>query len=285
MRKNQRNLGHEQTHLQPIEQSTFTHTGTLGTGWHQHEEDQLIYAEGGVLYVLTAESQFLLPAYHGAWIPACCDHKLISSSKQTKLWLLYFQPRTYAEEGKKEQDLLHGVCIFGLSPLAREMLLYTERWSKPSLVNGTTPLENSFYETIRLLVVEWGQESLSLILPITEDELLGKIVSYMMEHIEEPLHINSVAERYGLSGRTLMRLFRTHLQTTFGAYLRIARIVKAVELLTQPPHTSILDVAYAVGYRSPSSFSQAFRRLTGLTPQEYAAQSRQTTTWKTRSIQ
>ncbi|MEM7134715.1 MAG: helix-turn-helix transcriptional regulator [Chloroflexota bacterium] len=258
--------------VKSINRRTFSHVGILDTGWHQHAEHQLIYAEGGVLYVLTSESQFLLPAYHGAWVPAYCTHKLLSPSEKTKLWLLYFQPQS------DEIATLQNVRVFGISPLAREMLLYTERWSIPGTKEeqeeeGISRLEGSFYETIRLLATEWCEEPLSLILPVTEDGLLGEITSYILDHMEEPLNIQVVAHIHGVSGRTLMRLFRHEFGITFGTYLRIARIVKAVELLTQP-HSSILDVAYSVGYNSPSSFSQAFRKLTGMAPQTYVARIR-----------
>jgi AraC-like DNA-binding protein len=98
--------------------------------------------------------------------------------------------------------------------------------------------------------------------------VLGDVTQYILDNIGEPLTIQAVAQIHGVSGRTLMRLFRSQLGITFGAYLRIARIVKAVELLTAPS-VSIIEVAYDVGYNSPSSFSQAFRRLTGMSPQEY----------------
>ncbi|MBV7337314.1 helix-turn-helix transcriptional regulator [Chloroflexi bacterium TSY] len=255
----------EQIHVKPIEASTYLYSGILDTGWHQHAEHQLIYAENGVLYVLTDESQFLLPAYHGAWVPARCAHKLESPSEETKLWLLYFQPR------EVEVAVLQNVRIFGVSPLAREMILHTERWSDEGKGNeGSNALAQSFYETIWLLIAEWCERPLPLILSYSEDGLLGEITRYILENLENSLDIETVAQAHGISGRTLMRLFRNRLGTTFGTWLRIARIVKAVELLTTPS-TSILDVAYTVGYNSPSSFSHAFRQLTGMTPQAYAA--------------
>ena len=110
--------------------------------------------------MLTAETQFLLPAYHGAWIPARCDHKLISTSEQTQLWLLYFPP----QDDEHEANLPHGVHVFGISRLAREMIIFTERWSKRGTIEGIrteviSPLEESFYATVRLLAAEWCQES------------------------------------------------------------------------------------------------------------------------------
>ncbi|MEM7033512.1 MAG: helix-turn-helix transcriptional regulator [Chloroflexota bacterium] len=244
---------------------TYCRTGMIDTGWHQHTEHQLIYAEGGVLSVFTTTAQFLLPAYHGAWVPAHCQHKLISPAKETKLWLLYFRPQ------EAEPSVLHSVRIFGISPLAREMLLYSERWSEAAEpAEGSDPLEHHFYETIRHLVPEWCEQPLSLVLPYTDEEPLKTIIQHLLANLDADLKIKTIAYHYGLSGRTLMRLFQRQFGITFGTYLRIARIVKAVELLTSP-NVSVLEVAYAVGYKSPSSFSQAFRTLTGLTPQAYGA--------------
>ena len=260
----QKNQHPEQASVKPVDSVTYFNTGILDTGWHQHAEHQLIYAEGGVLYVHTQTSHFLLPAYHGAWIPAHCAHNLVSHSDKTKLWLLYFQP------AEKEVEVLQSVRIFALSLMAREMLRYTERWSRDeNVTEETTPLAKSFYDSIRLFAEEWCAEPISLFLPHPADDLLAKVTQHILENMGESLRVKDVAQIYGVSGRTLMRLFRSQLGTTFGAYLRTARIVKAVELLTSPS-ASVLEVAYDVGYKSPSSFSQAFRRLTGMSPQEYA---------------
>lgn len=83
-----------------------------------------------------------------------------------------------------------------------------------------------------------------------------------------PLQLDSVAQRYGLSGRTLLRLFKDQLGMTFGNYLRVARIVRAIELQADP-NVSVTGVAYEVGYNSLSSFSRAFQQLTGGNPREY----------------
>ena len=247
--------------LRPIRALTYAETGELDTGWHQHAEYQLIYAEGGVLYVLTEKHQFLLPAFHGTWIPATVPHKLLSPSEQTKLWVLFFQPR------EEEVAMLQSVRTLPVSNLAREMILFTEQWSSAK-VEEVSPLAHHFYETIWRLVAEWCKEPLALILPYVEGGILEEITQHILENLGQPINIETVASKHGMSGRTLMRLFRNQLNMTFGAYLRTARIVKAVELLTEPS-ASVLEVAYEVGYKSPSSFSQAFRRLTGMSPQAY----------------
>ena len=257
--KNQPNVPDE-VHLKPVESTTLLRSGKIDTGWHRHAEHQLLYAEGGVLYVFTNNYQFLLPAYHGAWIPGGCAHKLVSPSDKIKLWFLYFSPK------KQESVNLKSVRIFGVSRMAREMLLFTERWSDG---DGDSQLAQSFYETIRLLAVEWCEKPLALVLPHIEEGLLSEVTNYMLHNLGEPLDIEAVAQIHNVSGRTLMRLFRQQLDMTFGTYLRVARIVKAVELLTLSAK-SISEVAYDVGYSSPSSFTHAFHELTGMSPREYA---------------
>ena len=73
-----------------------------------------------------------------------------------------------------------------------------------------------------------------------------------------PLRLATAAKRFGCSGRTLLRLFKRELDTTFGAYFRVARMTKAIELLTNS-HASVTEVALAAGYNNLSSFSSVFQ--------------------------
>ena len=129
-------------------------------------------------------------------------------------------------------------------------------------------LKISFFETIRLLAKEWCQEALSLELPIPTDPLMQGVTDYILSNLGSGLNLTILSERFGISQRTLIRYFQKQLGMTFSVYLQVARIAKAAELLTQPT-ASVTDVAYAVGYRSLSSFIQAFQKLVGQTPFEY----------------
>jgi AraC-like DNA-binding protein len=251
-----------QIEIEPIDKEAFTvhlQAGRFDVAWHTHSQHQLIYAENGVVHICTEARAFLLPANHGAWIPANCAHRLHSDTAGLQLWLLYFRPR------EPEHEALGQLRLFFISTLAREMILFTARWSIEGEANET---EHYFYETARLLAIEWCSQPLPLTLPLATESLLEEVTTYIQGNLTGSLQLESIALKYGVSSRTLMRMFRKHLGMTFGEYVRIARMVKAVELLTQPSMT-VTEVAYAVGYNSLSSFSQMFRRLIGLTPYEY----------------
>lgn len=250
------------TELQLLDYDVLTthfHEGVFDTTWHNHKAHQLLYAERGVVHFRTEKRTFLLPANHGVWIPAGYAHSVHSAAPTLRYWGLYFPVH------EPEDQVLLRMGIFPISPLAHEMIVFTKQW----LQTGTSPaLKISFFETIRLLAKEWCQETVSLELPISKDPLLAKVTDYILTHLDQPLQLNAIANQFGVSGRTLIRYFQKYLGMAFGRYLQVARIAKAAELLTQPS-ISVTEVAFAVGYRSPSSFTQAFQQLIGQTPYEY----------------
>lgn len=256
-----------QIEIDSIQKSAFTvhmHAGAFHIPWHAHQPHQLVYAEEGVLNIQTERRAFLLPARHAAWIPANCVHGLRSQNSELQLWSLYFKQR------ECEPEILSCLGIFAISTLAREMIMFTSRWPFDGAADA---VECSFYETIRLVAAEWCSQPLPLVLPIPQDRQLVQVTTYTQKHLATQLSASSVAAQYAMSSRTLMRQFQKHLGMTFGAYLRTARMAKAIDLLTQPS-MSVTEVAYAVGYRSLSSFTQAFRQVTGLRPSEYMHQKR-----------
>ena len=79
--------------------------------------------------------------------------------------------------------------------------------------------------------------------------------------------IKRVARRLNVSARTLQR----RLQEGGTSYTKLVdeiRFELACRLLDSP-HASITDVAAAVGYGDPSSFSRSFARWSGMQPKAY----------------
>jgi AraC-like DNA-binding protein len=74
----------------------------------------------------------------------------------------------------------------------------------------------------------------------------------------------------GASVRTIERAFRHDVGTSFEVWRRQARLMKAVELLTEG-RRSVKEVAYDVGYRQTSAFVEMFRRTMGTTPKAWSA--------------
>jgi transcriptional regulator GlxA family with amidase domain len=95
-------------------------------------------------------------------------------------------------------------------------------------------------------------------------KLVG-IIEEMEDNLEEPLSPSLLARQAGLSTRQLERLFRRYLDRSPKRYYLELRLKKARSLLLQTD-MSVINVALASGFSSPSHFSKCYRAFYGRTP-------------------
>jgi AraC family transcriptional regulator, glycine betaine-responsive activator len=94
---------------------------------------------------------------------------------------------------------------------------------------------------------------------------LVSIIEKMEENLEDPLSPSLLAKQAGLSTRQLERLFRRYLDRSPKRYYLELRLKKARSLLLQTD-MSVINVALACGFSSPSHFSKCYRAHYGRTP-------------------
>jgi transcriptional regulator GlxA family with amidase domain len=94
---------------------------------------------------------------------------------------------------------------------------------------------------------------------------LATVIHRMEEHIEEPVSPMILARDVGMSTRQLERLFRRYLNRSPKRYYMELRLAKARNLLMQTD-MSVINVALACGFASPSHFSKCYRALYKTTP-------------------
>ena len=94
---------------------------------------------------------------------------------------------------------------------------------------------------------------------------LVSIIEKMEENLEDPLSPSLLAKQAGLSTRQLERLFRRYLDRSPKRYYLELRLKKARSLLLQTD-LSVINVALACGFSSPSHFSKCYRAYYGRTP-------------------
>lgn len=94
---------------------------------------------------------------------------------------------------------------------------------------------------------------------------LSSVMHRMEENIEEPISPAVLAQEVGMSTRQLERLFRRYLNRSPKRYYMELRLKKARNLLMQT-EMSVINVALACGFSSPSHFSKCYRALYQTTP-------------------
>lgn len=94
---------------------------------------------------------------------------------------------------------------------------------------------------------------------------LSQVIQMMEKNIEEPISPSILAKDVGMSTRQLERLFRRYLNRSPKRYYMELRLQKARNLLMQTD-MSVINVALACGFASPSHFSKCYRAHYNTTP-------------------
>jgi len=94
---------------------------------------------------------------------------------------------------------------------------------------------------------------------------LSQVIQMMENNIEDPMSPADLAEEVGMSTRQLERLFRRYLNRSPKRYYMELRLQKARNLLMQT-ELSVINVALACGFASPSHFSKCYRSHYNTTP-------------------
>jgi len=129
-----------------------------------------------------------------------------------------------------------------------------------------------FFLEVRKVVAEEKKAKISQIAKLNLDELRKKlIVLYEKEKIyqDEKLSLRDLAEKMDLTSHQLSEFLNSDVKLSFYNYTNHYRIKEAMEIIEKEPERSFLAIAYDVGFGSKSSFNEAFKKETGLSPREY----------------
>jgi transcriptional regulator GlxA family with amidase domain len=96
---------------------------------------------------------------------------------------------------------------------------------------------------------------------------LVELVSLMENNLEEPIHLDELANFVSISRRQLERLFQKYLSCTPSRYYLKLRLARARQLLKQTS-LSIIEIATACGFVSTPHFSKCYRDYMGMPPRD-----------------
>jgi transcriptional regulator GlxA family with amidase domain len=101
-----------------------------------------------------------------------------------------------------------------------------------------------------------------------EDEEILRAQTYIEENFHAQISVEHVAEQTNMSKRNFIRRFKSATKNTPLEYLQRVKIESAKKALERNNY-SILSLMYDVGYNDLKTFRTIFKRITGLTPQDY----------------
>jgi AraC-like DNA-binding protein len=225
---------------------------------HQHEKAQLLLVYGGIAYLQTDEKDFYIPSNHYIWIPKNYPHNLMFNTQDLYIINIYFPE-------EKADSFYDELGIYPVSKLLAEMLSFSEKW-QGDYYKGSWEFE--FLTTLKGVLSKENLKKFSIQLPTTYDQRLNTIIDGFRNRLNENLSLENIAQQSGMSVRSLTRLFQTKLHITFVQYLKMLRVIRAMELI-KDTDLNMTEVAYEIGYSNISAFSNNFHQLTNMRPTEF----------------
>ncbi len=97
---------------------------------------------------------------------------------------------------------------------------------------------------------------------------VNMVVEYVRGHLDSEMDMQTLAELSAFSPFHLHRIVRGYLGQPIGAFITRTRVETAAKLLRYSD-MAVSDIAYRVGYGTPSSLTKAFVKLIKISPTEY----------------
>ncbi len=237
--------------LAPVVARAFDREAGEESPRHCHPTAQLLYAVRGVMLVTTDQGQWIVPPTRAIWVPVGVWHKSVMLGEVLT--------RTAYIREEKLGGLPTECCVVGVSPLLRELILAAIALPLPYDEQGRDG------HLVQLLLDEIQRmPSLALSLPEPASAPLQRLCRALREQPDDERSLQQWGQALAMDSRTLQRRFVRETGLTVGQWRRQCRLLLACEHLARGE--SVLEVALALGYASPSAFSAMFKRELGVPP-------------------
>ncbi|ADZ89578.1 helix-turn-helix domain-containing protein [Marinomonas mediterranea] len=226
---------------------------------HHHSWGQLVFSDAGVTKVSTPNSTHIVPPNHGLWIPPDMEHAA-TLLEHAKLFSVYIAKRDRRSEYELDSPEKWEECqAFKVSPLLHELIVKLSQISEEHIDD---------YEYWAVCTLIWSElkeaHPLSLGVVLPEEKRLKVLCNVFLEDPLPSISLKQLCKRCGISLSTASRLFQDQLGMGFSQWRQQVILANALALASQK--MPINQIAYELGYASPSIFSAMVTRMVGMPP-------------------
>jgi len=97
---------------------------------------------------------------------------------------------------------------------------------------------------------------------------MNKIIQYTMLNFKTKIALSEIANIANLSKSAFCRYFKNTVKKSYNDFLYDLRVEFACKLLMESDN-GITQICYESGFNNPSAFSQIFKRIKGVSPNQY----------------
>jgi AraC-like DNA-binding protein/mannose-6-phosphate isomerase-like protein (cupin superfamily) len=226
---------------------------------HEHDWGQLVFSLEGAVRVQAeaggVAQAFIVPPSRAVWIPAGVVHAVMAISEA--------ELRTLYVHASAAPAAWSACRVFEVSPLLRELVR--------ELALGDKAWEPARDALLAPLLLDELQRAAPLALGLTlpQDKRLRRLCEALLVAPQQHALLADWASEVGASERTLSRLFRQELGTSYRQWREQALLAQALQLASRGRPMAL--IAAELGYATPSAFSAMVRRSVGASPRSFFA--------------
>lgn len=229
---------------------------------HSHPWAQVAMSADGVIRTTAGDGTYLVPPTRALWIPPDVEH-VVGVVDDAELRTLYVHPSVrFLDNGGSSPtpfEMWPECRVLEVSPLLRELVVHLD------VESGARTASERERRLADLVLDELRRAApVRLGLPLPADKRLRSLCEAVLNEPLRHATLDGWASEAGASSRTLARLFRQELGTSFGEWRQQARLAQALALAADRKPMNI--IANELGYASPSAFSAMVKRTLGTTP-------------------
>ena len=237
---------------------------------HRHPWAQLAVSATGVVRLTVAHGTYLVPPSRALWIPPGVEHAVTVLETADLLTLYLHQPRGRCgpEVARPQQAAWQQCRVLEVSGLLRALALELDAsadGTQPPLSGDALRREGRLSALVLDELRRARPVPLGVDLPA--DKRLRALCEALLSDPGRHVTLEGWARDCGASPRTVARLFRSELGTSFVQWRQQVLLARAVALAARK--MSMGAIAAELGYASPSAFSAMVRRSVGATPSRF----------------
>jgi hypothetical protein len=204
---------------------------------HSHSWGEFVYSFSGVMEISLKDHHFLAPPQYGVWLPPEVEHRGLNRNEAYHCSLYVSQDLCSA--------LPAATSALAITPLVRAML---EHLRLEDDTDGGSVEQQRFLQ--------------ALVDQLTMAPRVGTYLPWSTDPLLQPI----------LTERTLIRRSLRDLGMPFSEWKQRLRVIKAMPMLE---NGEMIDaIARKLGYSTASAFIAMYKRMTGVTPDDYRNSAR-----------
>jgi len=247
-----------------------------GSAPHSHAEFEYHFSVSGDAIVRFDDTKVVVNENHSLLICPQLFHKFLRTNNDSRVLSLAFSLK-HGRHGTKYYDkLLVALNEKGYALLLPNTALTNLIYGTMAEVYSVKPFAKEcmqarltlLFSQIFSMITENGEENMQTFDTQEYDMRTYIIEEYFNEHFMENITLKDLANRMYLGEKQTERMIKKIYNAGFRMHLSTVRIKSSIDLITETTR-SLSDIAAAVGYSSYYGFYNAFKKYTGMSPEEY----------------